>query len=279
VRAHHDFAERSGDATARYSQAVVDAMLALARGEFEAALSYTGQAGELSRDWGGSIAQEGLMGQAGWLLYETGQTAGLAEFLRGLPKQEVSGVNEEMWELAAGLIHAECAEPDSAIHILNGVCASTGDLTRLPRGPSRMPILATAAAVLGHPAVCDATSLDDAHRIGTSIARLLTDHHDKFALAGWPAVLLGSKHRHIGLAYLAAGQPEKAEQHLNRAVEDNYDFPVLHVRTRFDLARARIQQPASHAEGIAELERVQQKAAELTMPQLAAQAAALRRLG
>lgn len=220
------------------------------------------------------------MGQAGWLLYETGRVAELAAFLRGLPKQEVSGMNEEVRELAAGLIHAECGEADSAIHVLSEVCARTGELARLPRGPSRIAILATAAAVLGHPAVCDAMPRDEARRMGASLASLLIDHRDTFALAGWPAVLLGSKQRYIGLAYLATGQPDKAEQHLVRAVEDDRDFAVLHVRARFDLARARIRQPASHAEGIAELVRVQQKAEELTMPQLAAQAAAeLRRPG
>lgn len=180
----------------------------------------------------------------------------------------------EVWELAEGLIHAECGEPDPAIHILTQVCAGTGNLRELPRGPFRMAILATAAAVLGHPAVCDAIPRDAARRIGASTTRLLTDHHDKFALAGWPAVLLGSKQRYIGLAYLAAGQPGKAERHLARAVEENHDFAVLHARALFDFARARIRQPASRTEGIAELEQVQQKAAELTMPQLAVQAAA-----
>jgi hypothetical protein len=88
--------------------------------------------------------------------------------------------------------------------------------------------------------------------------------------------LLGSKHRYIGLAYLAAGQPATAAVHLARAAEENGDFAVLHTRTRFDLARALIRQPASHDEGITEIKRVEQKAAELGMAGLAAQAAAER---
>lgn len=87
VRAQREYAERSGDCTARYIGAVINAMLALAHGEFDAAESYTAHAGELSKDWGDSLAQEGLMGQAAWLLYETGRVAELAEFLRGVPKK------------------------------------------------------------------------------------------------------------------------------------------------------------------------------------------------
>ena len=61
-------------------------------------------------------------------------------------------------------------------------------------------------------------------------------------LIGWPAVLLGSKHRFIGLAHLAGAQPAQAAEHLTRAVAQNGDFAALQTRTRFDLARALIRQ-------------------------------------
>ena len=274
IRDHREFAGRSRAATVIYLQALVDAMLALARGEFQAARRYTDEAWKLSMDWGGSAAHEALMAQAGWLLYETGQVDGLADFLTGLPEQQVSSLNEEVWALGAGLIHAENDQAEPAIRILRDVCSHTNDLKGLPRGPSRIGILATAAMLLGHPLLFDAIPPGEADRVGTGIAELLADHPDMFVLAGWPAVLLGSKHRFIGLAYLAARQPEMAARHLTHAVDENAAFAVLHVRAQFDLARALIRQPESYAQGLTEMKRVQQKAAEIKMQHLTVQAAA-----
>lgn len=273
IRANRDFGERSGAAPVVYFQALVDAMLALARGEWEAARGYTGEASRLGGDWG-AMAQEAVMAQAGWWLYETGQLAGLTEFLAGLQQQEVSSLNGEVWQLASGLILAENGEVAAAVETLREVCRNTSDLKGLARGPGRIGILAAAAMVLGHPALDGAIPRPEAHNLGSSIAELLADHPDKLVLAGWPAVLLGSKQRYIGLARLAAGQPEKAAEHLASAVRENAAFRVLHTRTRFDLARALMAQPGNRAEGLAEMRRVQRDAAELTMRRLAAQAAA-----
>jgi len=92
------------------------------------------------------------------------------------------------------------------------------------------------------------------------------------ALAGWPAVILGSKHRFIGLAYLGADQPEQAVPHLDRAVEDNRSLRVLRVRAQFDLARALLR--LSRPDGARLMTVVQQEAAELGMASLVSQAAA-----
>jgi hypothetical protein len=81
LRAYRDFAEQSGTTVARYTQALVQAMLALARGDFNAAGERTGEAARLSGPWGESMAREALMGQMGWMLYETGQVDGLTEAL------------------------------------------------------------------------------------------------------------------------------------------------------------------------------------------------------
>jgi hypothetical protein len=275
IRENRDFGERSGAVPVVYLQALVDAMLALARGEWEAARGYTDEASRLGGDWG-SMAQEAIMAQAGWWLYETGQLAGLTEFLAGLQQQEVSSLNGEVWQLASGLIHGENSDAELAIETLREVCRNTSDLKGLPRGPGRIGILAAAAMVLGHPALEGVIPQPEAHHLGTSLAELLADHPDKLALAGWPAVLLGSKQRYIGLAFLAAGQPERAAEHLARAVKENAAFRVLHTRARFDLARALLAQPGGHAEGLAEMRRVQQEAADLEMRCLAAQAAAAR---
>jgi len=154
--------------------------------------------------------------------------------------------------------------------------ANSGEFSGLPRGPSRIAVLATAAMVMGHPALDTMLPPDEAGRMGERLADLLIAHHDTLVVAGWPAVLLGSKHRYIGLAYLAAGQSAAAAVPLARAAEENSEFPVLHTRTRFDLARALVRQPASHHEGATEMKRVEQKAAELGMAGLAGQAAAER---
>ncbi|HVB44422.1 MAG TPA: AAA family ATPase [Streptosporangiaceae bacterium] len=273
LRAFRDYAERSAAPTASYTQALIDAMLALAQGEFDAASDYIAQAGVHSRHWGSSMANEALTAQLGWLLYEKGEVEGLASLVADLQRHAVSGLNEEVWTLGTGLIHAENGDAEPAIDLLRDVCLATGDLKRLPRGPARIGILATAAMVLGHPVVSDVMPSDRAHRIGTSIADLLDDHPDTFVIAGWPAVLLGSKHRYIGLARLAAGQPETAADHLARAAGEDGDFRVLHTRTRFDLARALIQQPDRCPEGLSEMNRVHQKAEELRMRSLAKQAA------
>ena len=73
---------------------------------------------------------------------------------------------------------------------------------------------------------------------------------------------------------LAAAQPAQAAEHLARAVAENGDFAAVQTRTRFDLARALIQQRAGYAQGIAEMADVQRRAGKLGMVNLAAQAAA-----
>jgi hypothetical protein len=104
-------------------------------------------------------------------------------------------------------------------------------------------------------------------------AAVLAEHHDTIVLAGWPAVLLGSKHRFIGQACLAIPDPDRAIVHLTRAVQENREFAALHIRTRFDLARARLLQSHGHQEAAAEMRQVEQDATSLGMPRLAAQAA------
>jgi hypothetical protein len=128
--------------------------------------------------------------------------------------------------------------------------------------------------VLGHPHLRGTFPRADTIRWARSLASLLTEHHDAVVLIGWPAVLLGSKHRFIGLAHLAGGQPAQAAEHLTRAVAQNGDFAALQTRTRFDLARALIRQRDRVAQGVAEMADVQRRAGKLGMVNLAAQAAA-----
>jgi hypothetical protein len=274
VRAYHDFTERHPAPVVIYGQALIDGMLSLAHADFSAAGRHTAMAAELSQAWGESMAQEALMAQVGWLLYETGEIQGLGELLAGLPGQAVSTLNERLWSLAAGLIHAEQGDLGSASRLLSEVAVSTGDFGNLPRGPSRIGILAAAAMVLGHPLLCDALPPHAVNRWARSLIDLLAKHQDALVLAGWPAVLLGSKHRFIGLACLAAGQQARAATHLARAVAENSEFAALHARTRFDLARALSRQPATHSQGMTEMAHVQQSARDLGMANLVIQAAA-----
>ncbi len=272
IREHREFAEQSAAPIAIYTQALIEGMLALARGEWEAARANNDKASSFSKAWGESMAGEALMAQAGWQLYETGELVGLAEFLTSLPSRDVGALNGPLWSLGAGLIYAEQADSGSAIRILREVCAGTGDLADLPRGPSRIAILATAAMVIGHPLLVDALPPDEAARLGSGIAQLLVDHEDVCVLAGWPAVILGSKHRFTGLALLAAGQPKAAADHLARGVEENKDLKVLYVRALFDLARALLQQPGNDTSGAEEMKRAKELAADLQMTTLVAQA-------
>jgi tetratricopeptide (TPR) repeat protein len=276
LRAYRDFTEQSGTTVSLYSQALLQAMLALARGDFNAASEHTSEAARLSGPWGESMAREALMGQMGWLLYETGQVDGLTEALADLVEQSVSAQNDPVWSLAAGLIHAEKDDTAQAIRLLKEVSANSDEFSGLPRGPSRIAVLATAAMVIGHPALDNMLPPHEAERWGKRLADLLAAHDDTLVVAGWPAVLLGSKHRFIGLAYLAAGQPATAALHLARAADEISEFAVLHIRTCFDLARALVRQSASYSEGVTELQRVEHRAAELGMTGLAAQAAAER---
>jgi tetratricopeptide (TPR) repeat protein len=275
IRAHRDFAGRNHTSMASYLHATIEAMTSLARGNFHMAEEYTASAASLSDSWGGWTAREVIMAQTGWLLYETGQIEGLTEILEELPQQDVNPLNEPIWSLAAGLIYAEQGDAEAASRILREVSIVNDALEKLPRGPTRIGIIATAALLLGHPALYDALPRDESSRWGHSIVRLLIAHQDSLVLVGWPALLLGSKHRHIGLAYLAAREPEKAVIHLARAVEENRDFAALRIRARFDLARARLLLPASQNEAIAEMKHIQQDATVLGMVGLATQAAAV----
>jgi len=272
VRAHREFSERSAAQLVSYSQALVDAMLALAHGDFPSASASTAEAARLSAGWGKSMAHEALMAQSGWLLYETGQLDGLGEVLAGLPAEDVSGLNEPVWQLGAALIHAEQGNSPAATAILRQVGARTADFACLPRGPSRIGILATAATVLAHPNLAGVLPGADASRWGTSLARLLERHPDDTVLAGWPAVILGSKHRFIGLAQLASGHLPDALANLARAVDHNEYFEALHVRTRFDLARTLMRQPSTRSDGTIRMQQLKQRAASLGMAGLAAQA-------
>jgi hypothetical protein len=110
-------------------------MLTLARGDFDAAGEHTSEAARLSGAWGESMAREALMGQVGWLLYETGQVDGLTEALADLVQKSVSAQNDQVWSLAAGLIHAEKGETAQAIRLLREVSAISGDFGGLPHGP------------------------------------------------------------------------------------------------------------------------------------------------
>lgn len=272
VRDHRRFANQSDAAVSNYSQALFEGMLALARGEFEEAACQADKAGLLCSAWGESMAGEALMAQAGWRLYETGELDGLADFLTNLPSRDISAFNGPLWSLGAGLIHAEQGNAKAAAHALRQVCSTTGDLANLPRGQSRVATLAAAAMVIGHPIIVDALPPAEATRIGTQLAQLLSDHQDVFVLAGWPAVILGSKHRFIGLAQLAAGQPVTAAEHLARATEENQDLKVLHARTQFDLARALLRQPDTNAAGVTRMRQAKELATELKMTTLVAQA-------
>lgn len=249
-------------------------MLCLARGDFRVADELVADAATLSQSWGQSMAGEALAAQAGWLLFETGRLDGLTELLEELPGRDIGSLNEPLWSLGAGLVHAERGNTDQAIRALRTVCASTAELGDLPKGPGRIGILATAAMLLGHPALFQTLPPDWAIRIGHRLADLLTAHGDQQVIAGWPALLLGSKHRHIGLAYLAVREQAKAVAHLARAADENRDFAALHARTRLDLARALLQQPATRSAAAAELEQVQLAATALGMPVLAMQARA-----
>jgi hypothetical protein len=146
----------------------------------------------------------------------------------------------------------------------------------LPRGPARIAILSLAALLLGHPALHGKLPYGLADRWSASIASLLAGHRDATSLAGWPAVILGSKHRFIGLAYLGADQPEKAAVHLERAVGEDSGFRVLRLRAQSDLARALLSRPPSRPAGAALMADVQQEAAELGMAGLVTRAAAER---
>ena len=274
IRDHREFARQSASPIAIYTEALIEGMVALARGEWDAASAYNAKASSLSSTWGESMAGEALMAQAGWQLYETGELNGLADFLTSLPSQDVGPLNGPLWSLGAGLIYAEQGDSGSALRILREVCAGTSDLADIPRGPSRIAILATAAMVTGHPQLMCALPQDEAARLGSSIARLLVDHKDACVLAGWPAVILGSKYRFTGLAILAAGQPAAAADHLARAVEENKDLKVLHARTVFDFARALLRQPGSQTSGVTEMKRARALATDLQMTTLAAQATA-----
>lgn len=279
VRAYHEFADQSATNVAVYTTALIDAMLALARGDFAEAKAHTDEAGRLSEHWGESMAREALMGQAGWLLYEKGETDGLTGLLADFVQQSVSSLNESLWALAAALVHAERGETGPAIAIFRDVCLHTGNFSELPRGASRIGVLAVAAMVLGHAALTDAFPAGEAARLGMALAGLLTAHQDTMVIAGWPSVILGSKRRFIGLAYLAAGQLAEAVGQLVLAADENSGYAALEIRTRFDLARALIRQPDSYAQGLAELGRVGERAGERGMAGLAAQAAAIHPTG
>ena len=246
-------------------------MLEPAKGDFGAADRHTSEASRLSEPWGESMAGEALMAQAGWLLYETGQVEGLNEIVSGLPAQDASSLNEPVWSLAAGLIEAEAGDSRSAIRILRDVFANSRDPqepaprpgphrnTRRRRDGSRPSCRLRGAADRGGGAMA------------ASIADLLAAHPDAFVVAGWPAVFLGSKHRFAGLAHLARpGSRRGRPSTVARAVYDNGEFAVLHTRTRFDLARALIRQPASRPEGIVEMKLVARRAHELGMNGLVA---------
>ena len=233
LRAYRDFAEQSGTTVSRYTQALLQAMLALARGEFTAASEHTGEAARLSGPWGESMAREALMGQMGWLLYETGQVDGLTEALADLAGQSVSAQNDPVWALAAGLIHAEKGETTQAIRLLREVSASSGEFSGLPRGLSRIAVLATAAMVIGHPALdncCRPTKQAAWENASlTSSSRIRTRSWSQDGQRSCSAASTATSDSPTW----PPGKPATAAVHLARADDENSEFAVLHTRTQF----------------------------------------------
>jgi tetratricopeptide (TPR) repeat protein len=241
-----DFADRTGAPTARYSQATLDAMLALACGKFDAAEQAVQDAADHGRPWGGAPIAESVMAQLGWCHYERGRTAELAEMLDDIMVADVFPGNELGWRLARGLIHAECDEPDQALSIMRTTATETDSFRGLLRGPIRISVLALAALVIAHPTVLSGLSPEDGRRWGFPLAKLLDRHQTRGVLLGWPQVFLGDKARFIGLAHMAAGDSEKAVEMLKRAADVNSPFASLRARTLFDLARAHIRAGRPH---------------------------------
>ena len=252
-------------------------MLALARGDFNAAGEHTSEAARLSGPWGESMAREALMGQMGWLLYETGQIDGLTEALADLAEQSVSAQNDPVL-VTRRRTHSRRERRNGAGH--PPAQGSQRQLWRVQRPAPR--------AV----AYCGTCHGRDGHRSpgpGQSCCRQTKQ-------AAWEnASLTSSSHirthswsqdgqRSCSAASTATsdsptwppGKPATAAVHLARAADENSEFAVLHTRTQFDLARALVRQSDSRHEGVTEMERVEHRAAELGMAGLAAQAAAER---
>jgi transcriptional regulator with XRE-family HTH domain len=270
-RAHRDFARQSSAQVTLYGHSIVSAMMALSQGQWEKTGLCISRAEVFCKAWGESMASETLLAQTGWLLYETGRTSGLIEMLVGDSEQNTSNVNESLWYLGTALVHAE-GDPGAASRMLREVAVGSGDFANLPKGPARIGVLSVAAMLLGHPALHGKLQSGEADRWSASLVGLLTGHPDAMVMVGWPAIILGSKNRFIGLAYLGADQPEQAAIHLNRAVEQNSSFRVLRLRAQFDLARALLRQPGSRPSGVDMMAHVKQEAAELEMARLVTQA-------
>jgi AAA ATPase domain len=274
LRAHRNFVRENPAPPAGYLQATLDGMLALARGDFNAAQEATERTVNLSEAWGGWVARETVMAHIGWRLYEIGQIDGLTRILERIPEQDVNPLNEAVWALATSLIYAEQGAIKLGVRKFCEICERTHDFRDLRHGPIRIGTLVLAAMVLAHPRLIAAFPAERARHLGHTLAELLLAQPDTLVIVGWPAILLGSKRHYIGLAELVAGDAESATDHLMSAVEEDYAFAALQLRAQYDLTRALRLQDAAPDEIDAELRRIQQEATAFGMANLAAQATA-----
>ena len=145
-----------------------------------------------------------------------------------------------IWAAASAWLRAEIGDGATALERLDDIAAGTRDLTDVPRGPHRLPLLAFVAEALEQ---IDAEALTDRARcLAQRAYDALTAHPARGVLLGWPVAYLGPKEHYLGLAAAARGDDERALAHLRTARRQSATTTPINLRAQVVIARALARQ-------------------------------------
>jgi transcriptional regulator with XRE-family HTH domain len=248
---HRVHAARAGSALARWHQCVMDTMLDLWRGNFQAAEDWlfgearaTVEASEAELEISADTLGQTYLGQCFWLLHEQGK---MAELLSSpmLKRVESHGF-APIWRAGLTIACCETGNWTDAADQLAAFAEETSQFRDVPPRGWAVPTLtlfgeacARLHAQPGHRALAAALS----PRIDTHLAA----HDGEVALGGWPTVLIGPVDRVRGLLAFAAGDVATALDRLGRAERLVRTSPPQMARLRADRARILLGEPGAPA--------------------------------
>jgi hypothetical protein len=244
---HRVHATRTGSALARWHQCVLDTMLDLWRGNFQAAGDWlfgearaTVEASEGELEISADTLAQTHLGQVFWLLREQGRMAEL--FSSPLLQRLESHGFAPIWQAGLTVACCETGNWTDAADLLTAFADETGQFRDLPLSGWAIPTL----FLFGE--VCWQLHAQGDHRalattLSAAIDARLAAHDDEIALGGWPTVLLGPVTRVRGLLAFAGGDATLALDRLNRAERLVRTSPPQMARLRADRARVLLSEP------------------------------------